>query len=46
MSNNREIDKKNSASIARHALRIYIDVKNAKSNFFNLIKNLSENQID
>ena len=38
MSNDREIDKKNNVSNARHALRTYIDAKNAKSNFFDLIK--------
>ena len=53
MSNDREIDKKNNASNARHALRTYIDAKNAKSNFFDLIKicqkiksiNMRKNQI-
>ena len=53
MSNDRKIDKKNNASNARHALRTYIDAKNAKSNFFDLIKicqkiksiNMRKNQI-
>ena len=36
--NDRKINKKNNASNARHALRIYIDTKNTKSNFFDLIK--------
>ena len=38
MSNDREIDKKNNASNARHALRTYIDAKNAKSSFSDLTK--------
>ena len=53
MSNDRKIDKKNNASNARHALRTYIDAKNAKSNFFDLTKicqkiksiNMRKNQI-
>ena len=34
----REIDKKDNASNARHALRTYIDAKSAKSSFFDLTK--------
>ena len=51
--NDRKIDKKNNASNARHALRTYIDAKNAKSSFSDLIKilqriksiNMRKNQI-
>ena len=38
IEDDRDIDKKDSASNARHALRAYIDAKNAKSSFFDLIK--------
>ena len=38
MPNDREIDKKESASNARHALRTYIDAKNAESSFSDLTK--------
>ena len=36
--NDREIDKKNSASNASKFLRTYIDAKSADSNFFDLTK--------
>ena len=38
MSDDREIDKKKNASNARHALRTYIDAKNAESSFSDLTK--------
>ena len=38
MPDDREIDKKGSASNARHALRAYIDAKRAESSFSDLTK--------
>ena len=38
MRDDREIDKKDSASNARHALRTYIDARNANSSFSDLTK--------